>query len=399
MIILPGNKTLFFLIKAFMLIFFLRSIISCTHFDSSEQKAWKELNQKAYLNYQKGNFYKGVQWMEKACDYAIEHFGQDHPDTLSSMKNLILFYMEQGRKTEAEPLLIKLIEASKKAFGDHHHFTVGCMDRLGAFYVTTGQLKKALSLYNDLLVVKKEALGDHHPAVRNVLNNLAAIYSGLKELDQAEQMYGQIIDFKVSTHKKKDDVSIDEVPLNARLDLAKLYESQHKYDLAEKQYMYVYEYYRDQKGENDHKTLTTMHYLAQLYGMAEAESKALELYEKGYHICQNHRTSTDSLLFMFQKNRAILKVQLRQGKLAETAMNDVLKKSIDLYGQYDPNTIMIMYYSGIQKENMGNIQQAENIFKTVLTHAKAIFGETHFMTETIEKHFSDFMQHYHPNDS
>ncbi|MBF0449153.1 MAG: tetratricopeptide repeat protein [Candidatus Magnetomorum sp.] len=344
------------------------------------------------MNYQQGNFYKGVQWMEKACNFATEHFGINHPDTLASMNNLILFYMEQGRKSDVEPLFLKLIDASKQTFGDNHRFTLACMDRLGAFYVSTGQLKKAMTLYETLFELKKSSLGDNHLEVRKILVNLAAIHSGLKEWNKAEKMYLAIINFKVETSKQKTDQVIDKVPLDARLDLARLYESQQKNDLAEKQYQYVYTYYLERKGENDNDTLNSLHKLAQLYSLSFSEEKALQLYEKGYLICQKNRSTTDPLLFIFQKNRAILQVQLQKKDMADISIKEILEKSLEAYGQHDPNTILLMYYSGIQHENMGRYQQADQTFETVLSDAKSVFGATHLMTETIDKHYTTFRQ-------
>ncbi|KPA10497.1 hypothetical protein MHK_009305 [Candidatus Magnetomorum sp. HK-1] len=366
---------------------------SCTVFDSKEQRAWKNLNQKAYMNYQRGNFYQGVQWMEKACEYATKNFGENHPDTLSSMSNLLLFYMEQGRKSELEPLFLKLISASKKTYGDNHKFTLAYMDQMAIFYIKTGQLQKALDTYKKLIESKKSVLGNTHPEIRKILINMAAIHSGLKQLDQAEKKYLEIINFKLSADKKDPPKKIiDKVMLNACVDLARLYESQNKNVLAEKQYQYLYNHYLKKNGENNEDTLKSLRNLSQFYFTTSFEEKALQLYEKGYEICLKNRSPSDPLFIIFQKNRAILRVKLKKGDMAEAPIKEAFETSLETMGQYEPNTIMLMYYLGIQHENMGRFQQAEKTFKTALDNAKSVFGTTHLMTETIENHYIDFKQ-------
>ncbi|KAJ5100884.1 hypothetical protein N7456_006936 [Penicillium angulare] len=47
-------------------------------------------------------------------------YGEDHPETLTSMANLASTYRNQGRWEEAEQLLVQVMEARKMKFGKDH---------------------------------------------------------------------------------------------------------------------------------------------------------------------------------------------------------------------------------------------------------------------------------------
>ncbi len=50
--------------------------------------------------------------------------GDDHPDTLSSMKNLAIRYSEAGRRNEALQLTDKVVELRKSKLGEDHPDTL-----------------------------------------------------------------------------------------------------------------------------------------------------------------------------------------------------------------------------------------------------------------------------------
>ena len=51
-------------------------------------------------------------------------FGQEHPDTLTSIANLASIYWNQGRWIEAEELEVKVMETRERPLGQEHSSTL-----------------------------------------------------------------------------------------------------------------------------------------------------------------------------------------------------------------------------------------------------------------------------------
>ncbi len=53
---------------------------------------WKQLNSQTVKAYKEGRYQEGINFAEKAYQYALKQFGKEHPDTLISMNNLAGLY-------------------------------------------------------------------------------------------------------------------------------------------------------------------------------------------------------------------------------------------------------------------------------------------------------------------
>src|SRR5271154_3009543 len=61
-------------------------------------------------------------------------FGEEHPDTLSSMENLASTYRNQQRLNDAEQLEVQVMDIRKKMFGEEHPDTLSSMENLAGTY-------------------------------------------------------------------------------------------------------------------------------------------------------------------------------------------------------------------------------------------------------------------------
>ena len=60
--------------------------------------------------------------------------GQEHPSTLTSIGNLAVTYLNQGRWKEAKDLLVQVIETRKRVLGQEHLDTLSSMGNLASTY-------------------------------------------------------------------------------------------------------------------------------------------------------------------------------------------------------------------------------------------------------------------------
>ena len=103
------------------------------------ESRWEQLNSQAWKAYQEGRYKEGVSFAEDAYQYARKHFGDTHPDTITSMNNLAFLYKSQGRYEEAELLYTKALQLSKKVLGKEHPDTITSIISLALLYKSQGR--------------------------------------------------------------------------------------------------------------------------------------------------------------------------------------------------------------------------------------------------------------------
>ena len=64
-----------------------------------------------------GQYKEAENKTKMSVDMRKSILGAEHPDTLSSMRNLASTYSKQGRTKEAEELQVAVLEANKKVLG------------------------------------------------------------------------------------------------------------------------------------------------------------------------------------------------------------------------------------------------------------------------------------------
>ena len=88
----------------------------------------------------------GVQVMETS----LRVLGLEHPDTLTSIFSLAMTYLNQGRRTEAEGLLIEAVKQRRSTLGEGHSSTAAAIAKLTSFQEEHSALAP-LFRANDLL--------------------------------------------------------------------------------------------------------------------------------------------------------------------------------------------------------------------------------------------------------
>ena len=81
-----------------------------------------------------------------------------------------------GRHSEAEPLLLKVLQMGEQEFGPEHKNTATLLNNLALLYAAQGRYADAEPLYKRSLAIWEKALGPDHPGVAISLNNLAELY-------------------------------------------------------------------------------------------------------------------------------------------------------------------------------------------------------------------------------
>jgi tetratricopeptide (TPR) repeat protein len=103
--------------------------------------------------------------------------GADHPDTLTSMANLGVTYSMQGRQDKAEPLKRQVMETRKTKLGADHPDTLISIANLASTYRDQGRWKEAEKLEVQVIETRRTKLGANHLDTPASMANLALTYS------------------------------------------------------------------------------------------------------------------------------------------------------------------------------------------------------------------------------
>jgi hypothetical protein len=121
----------------------------------------------------RGQWNKAEELQVQAVAMRRRVFGEEHPDTLTSMANLASTYRNQGRWTEAEKLDVQVMETRKRVLGEEHPDTLTSMANLASTYRNQGRWTEAEKLNVQVMETRKRVLGEEHPSTLTSMNNLA----------------------------------------------------------------------------------------------------------------------------------------------------------------------------------------------------------------------------------
>ncbi|MDB9521957.1 tetratricopeptide repeat protein [Dolichospermum circinale CS-1225] len=107
----------------------------------------------------------------------------------NSLNNLASLYDNQGKYSEAEPLLLDALEMRKRLFTNDHPDVASSLNNLAILYKNQGKYSKAEFLYLEALEMRRRLFTGDHPAVATSLNNLAVLYKNQGKYSEAEFLY------------------------------------------------------------------------------------------------------------------------------------------------------------------------------------------------------------------
>ena len=102
-----------------------------------------------------------------------QEFGPEHPNFLSSIGNLALTYLHQGRLQEAEKLGIEAMGVYEQTLRLNHPNTLAIMGNLASIYWKQGRCEEAENLGMQVNGLCTQLLGTKHPDTLTSINNLA----------------------------------------------------------------------------------------------------------------------------------------------------------------------------------------------------------------------------------
>ena len=113
--------------------------------------ATRLLRRVGYFLVRDGKARDGESLLAIAFSAASEVFGEEHPDTLTTMDNLASSYDSLGRTKEAAEMQEKVLEARRRIQGEEHPDTLATMHNLASSYHSLGRTKEAAEMQEKVL--------------------------------------------------------------------------------------------------------------------------------------------------------------------------------------------------------------------------------------------------------
>lgn len=374
--------------------------------EEDAEQHWEKLNEQVVGAYQQGKYQDGIAFAEQSYKYALEHFGAEHPKTLTAMNNLSGLYNTQGLYSQAEELLKEVVRLREKVLGAEDTSTINASNRLALFYESQKRYEEAESLFKKIYELQKKVLGAEHQDAIVSLAHLAKLYhlqgrnreaaSLIDEALQTAERHWYELNKKTATALKKGDYeqgiilakqayeyatkALGKTHQNTIIsvnNLARLHVAQGQTNEAELLYKKAIQLSEKILGHEHPVTLASINSLGMVYvsmgRYSDAESylqEALRLRKKVLGLEHEHTLTSINNLAGFYKS---------QGNYseAEPLLKDALQLRKKVLGNEHPATLVSMNNLAGLYESQGHYQDAVPLYKEVLRLRKQVMGKEH----------------------
>jgi len=122
-----------------------------------------------------------------------QHLGADHLKTASALTDLALIYLGQDKYGQAEHLYQQALAIREKHLGAEHPYTVSILHELAHLYLKQGKDGQAEPLLVQAHSIMEKQLGAEHPDTTTILHSLAYLYHRQGKYGQAELLYRRVL--------------------------------------------------------------------------------------------------------------------------------------------------------------------------------------------------------------
>ena len=148
-----------------------------------------ELNEKLIVLYRQGKYREAVLVGQEALKLREQLLGEEHLDTILSIRNLAIMYELTKDQAHAGPLYRRVLQMRKKVLGEHHPDYASSLSELAFYYNSAGKPALAAPLYRQAMNLRLELFGERNLEYLATLRQLAHLYKKLGETDRAEELF------------------------------------------------------------------------------------------------------------------------------------------------------------------------------------------------------------------
>ncbi|MEM1180038.1 MAG: serine/threonine-protein kinase [Acidobacteriota bacterium] len=162
--------------------------LSETHLPASTDRPAQNDNELGLLAWSEGQYPQAERLHRRTLETRrrLVEQGQAEPQSVaSSLNNLAMALVYQGRNLEALPMLEEALAIRRRVFGEGHTSVMRGLNNLALVHGNLDRRDMAAELYRDVLAKKLERYGAEHPSVASGQLNLAAALANLGRYGEA----------------------------------------------------------------------------------------------------------------------------------------------------------------------------------------------------------------------
>ena len=240
--------------------------------------AMKKLSSMYYNgNYVALDWKMSLYWAERIAEHYQSTLGDDHPETIDAIKNVV--YMENllGNFSRALKLCTDCYERCRRIFGDNDKKTLSVLFLLPNILGNLGYWKKAKELLETAYTSACAVYGREYPETLYILNNLSIAHSRLGDYKKAFEIIGEVYSLSCSIHGEENIHTLISLN-NLAMGHGEIGEWKNGLELCKRSY----ELHCKTLGEKHPNTLYTLHNIAYMNGKLKNWPRATEVYERVY---------------------------------------------------------------------------------------------------------------------
>lgn len=247
-----------------------------------KNKHRKNFEYLATLEHNIGSLYAQLGDFEHALEHLLNalkskrwEYGEDHPETVTSLLNLGSLYIKLEQYNSAEEYYLKSKSIIESHYGLNHPLTATIYNRIGLLSKNRGDFDASLEYSNRSITILKRLFGGNCCEQLEPLNNIGTIFKKTGRLKEAENTIKRAIEICENAYGNKH--------LHSALiysNLADLF--QKKNNLIEAEYYYdkSLQIRINLLGDNHYKTSQSYLNKGNIYSLREEYTEAIKWYRK-----------------------------------------------------------------------------------------------------------------------
>jgi len=332
------------------------------------------LHRTGYYLSESGHYSEAEPFYQKALSLYKRLLGEDHPDLVEYINNLVELYDAKGRFKDAEDFAQESLRILDKTDNSSVLQLATSLHNLALVYESQGRYSEAIPYYEKALNLKLKTLGKLHLDVAKTLNNLATVNYSIGQYNYSIGQYESVEDLHKRALEIRIRLSGQEAPIVAQSlnNLGMLYEDMERYAESEKKYREAQHIFEESLGKEHPFLAINFNNLARLYCLQgkledseKFSEKALEILDKAFNLKHPFAAYSLSNLGQLRSNQKLY-------PKAEELYNQALSILSETVGSNHPevakilNNLAFLYATRDPDNAKYNPKQAEQLYKQAI---------------------------------
>lgn len=280
----------------------------------------------------------------RLVDSLEKEFGSEHPLTATSYNNLGVAFYQKGEYYKALEYFLKASAIREKVLGYEHPDTANTIHRIGAVYYCLGDYLKALEYSNNALEIRKKVLGEDHPDTADSYNNIGNIRYRQKRYEEALDSYLKSLLIRIRVLGLKSHITA-----KSYNDIGMVYNDMHDYIKALTYYPMALQISERELGEQHPDTASVYNNIGNVYANQGSYRKALESYSEAALIFEKTLGLNHPNTAISYNNIGFVHAKLNDNEKAKEYYSKALHVFTSVFGENHQLTITV-------KDNLEIIQ-------------------------------------------